>query len=69
MTIYCSVCLVSAGGLVEAITIAHGHAACVRHLAATVVNPITSEHELIRHFEEVARSETRLDPCGDPITT
>jgi hypothetical protein len=67
MTLYCSNHLISDGALVEAITIAHGHAVCVRHLATTITNPITSEHELVEHFEQAVRTGKRFDPCGDPI--
>ena len=66
MTLFCSNHLVADGQLVEAITVAHGHAVCARHLAATVVNPITSEPELIRHFQDVVRTAERFDACGDP---
>jgi predicted dinucleotide-binding enzyme len=60
VTLYCRFCLTS-GQRCEAVSVVHGGAVCVRHLAALVSDPVHSESDIVRLVMGALRGDR-----GDP---
>ena len=68
MTLYCRFCL-TAGQRCEAVSVVHGNAVCVRHLAVLVSDPVHSEREILRVVMGALDGESDESPVRSSSTS